>query len=137
MTVIVLPKITDPVAANPTRDAPSNGRCLHASARRMSGADDKRLIIERIVQALRSSYVFPDWAEQMTAFIARGVTEGGYDSIADPQVLAESLTRDLRSASRDFHLYVQYQPHLQALRKLPTNSVRERAISRLSRETSR
>ena len=63
------------------------------------GTDDKRLIVERIVQALRSSYVFPDRAEQMTAFIARGVTEGGYDSIADPQVLAESVTRDLRSTS--------------------------------------
>ena len=114
MTVIVLPKITDPVAANPTRDAPSSGRCLHASARRMSGADDEKATED-----------------------AKRVTEGGYDSIADPQVLAESLTRDLRFASRDLHLYVQYQPHLQALRRLPTNSVRERAISRLSRETSR
>jgi hypothetical protein len=73
------------------------------------GVEVKTQIIERVVQALRSTYVTPDVGERMAASLMKKAAQRDYDSILDPQVFADTLTSDLRSVYRDLHLSLQYE----------------------------
>ena len=65
-------------------------------------------VIQGVLQRLREGYVFPDKATAMEHAIQGRVLKGEYDTIVNPSVLAERLTRDLRSVTHDRHLRVVY-----------------------------
>jgi hypothetical protein len=75
-------------------------------------ANARQAVIERVLEDLRSDYVFPDTAEQMVASIRERVAAGEYDAVTRASDLAVQLTEDLRRVSHDRHLGLLYQPPL-------------------------
>lgn len=70
-----------------------------------------RVVIDSIGNILESNYIFPETADKMVAKMKKEFKKNGtYASMDDPQKLAEQLTKDLQSISRDKHLRVLYNP---------------------------
>ncbi|MGH6614153.1 S41 family peptidase [Sphingomonas sp.] len=65
--------------------------------------------LDAIAKALPDTYVFPEKVPSILARFAEQRRAGRYD-VADPAVLAERATEDLRTASGDRHLYLLYNP---------------------------
>lgn len=64
--------------------------------------------IDQIIGTVEKSYVFPDRVPAIVAKLKDGLTQR-YDT-ADPSVFAERVTTDLRAASNDRHMYLNYAP---------------------------
>jgi Peptidase family S41/N-terminal domain of Peptidase_S41 in eukaryotic IRBP len=73
-------------------------------------------IVEAALTLLRSSYVFPDRAEQAAAAVERRLAAGEYDGL-DEATLAERLTAHLDEVCADKHLRVRVMPPLPAGRE--------------------
>jgi Peptidase family S41/N-terminal domain of Peptidase_S41 in eukaryotic IRBP len=67
---------------------------------------------------LRTSYVFPERAEQAAAAIEARLAAGEYDGL-DEEALAERLTEHLYEVCRDTHLRVRVLPPRHARRRAP------------------
>ncbi|MEQ8690204.1 MAG: S41 family peptidase [Pseudomonadales bacterium] len=63
-------------------------------------------LASRISDLLRSEYVFPDVADQISALVSRNAESGFYDSKSDPVGLARILTTDIQAVNHDKHLEV-------------------------------
>jgi hypothetical protein len=80
-----------------------------ASASPPSDAIDERTrstVIERSLQHLRDTYVFPDVAIAMEKAVRERMASQEYDGIDGAAALAAKLTADLQAISRDKHLRV-------------------------------
>lgn len=64
--------------------------------------------IDQIVATIEKGYVFPDRVPAIVARLREGLAQR-YDT-ADPSVFAERVTTDLRAASNDRHMYLNYAP---------------------------
>jgi hypothetical protein len=64
--------------------------------------------IDQIIGTIEKGYVFPDRVPAIVARLKEGLTQR-YDT-ADPSVFAERVTTDLRAASNDRHMYLNYAP---------------------------
>jgi hypothetical protein len=64
--------------------------------------------IDQIVSTIEKTYVFPDRVPAIVAKLRDGLAQR-YDT-ADPSVYAERVTTDLRAASGDRHMYLNYAP---------------------------
>jgi hypothetical protein len=64
--------------------------------------------IDQIVSTIEKGYVFPDRVSAIVAKLRDGLTRR-YET-ADPSVFAERVTADLRAASGDRHMYLNYAP---------------------------
>ncbi len=73
-------------------------------------AREKEIVIDSICSKLRSTYVFPEVANQMNEHIQSKLQQGDYTAILDPVEFANLLTTDLQSISRDRHLRVSFSP---------------------------
>jgi retinol-binding protein 3 len=73
-------------------------------------ARDRAAIVEDIAAALDEVYVFPQVAAAMGEHLRSRLAAGAYDSLAAAPELAEQLTTDLQSISRDLHLRVVFSP---------------------------
>ena len=67
-------------------------------------------IVNSIVAALDTTYVFPDKAAEMGELLSANLEAGRYAEIAELGPLAETLTADLQSISHDKHLRVRELP---------------------------
>jgi hypothetical protein len=67
-------------------------------------------IIDSICAALDRTYVFPEVAEEMGAFVRQQMSDGAYDDLNTVREFTGALTRDLQSISHDLHLRVGYIP---------------------------
>lgn len=85
---------------------------------RITMADDPALTAEALPAAevvdivaglIRSSYVFPDRADQAAAALGASLAAGEYDGL-DDEALAEKLTSQLYEVCRDKHLRVRARP---------------------------
>lgn len=65
-------------------------------------------IIENILKNLNDSYVFPDMAKKMETDIRNRLKNKEYDQLTSAKALAQKLTEDLQSVSKDKHLRVRY-----------------------------
>lgn len=63
--------------------------------------------IEGVVRLIREGYVFPEVGERMEKHVREQAASGAYEKLEGP-ALAEALTRDLRSISKDKHVRVEY-----------------------------
>ena len=85
--------------------------CLtSASGRAADGTVDtatRVAVIERVLNGLDRSYVFPEVARQMREAVQNRLRGGEYESITDAQEFADKLTADLQAISRDKHLRVR------------------------------
>lgn len=83
-------------------------------------ATQRAAVLSAIRQAVRSSYVFPDRAPAILARLDAAQTSGRYD-VSSPNELAGLISGDLRDASQDGHVYLEYAPdRFAAARPAPT-----------------
>jgi hypothetical protein len=82
-------------------------------------ANARQAVIERVLEDLRSDYVFPDTAEQMVASIRDRLAAGEYDAVTQAADFAARLTEDMRRVSHDRHLGLLYRPPLPVPAQLP------------------
>ncbi|MCZ6836847.1 MAG: S41 family peptidase, partial [Planctomycetota bacterium] len=63
--------------------------------------------IEGVLEALNTTYVFPEVAAEMEKAVRAKAEAGRYDDVTDAGDLAEMLTEDLREVCHDLHLSVR------------------------------
>src|SRR5690242_11849612 len=68
----------------------------------------KTAVIDLLLKELNETYVFPETAKKMESDIRARVAAKEYDAVTTSRGLAEKLTADLQSVSRDKHLRVRY-----------------------------
>lgn len=90
------------------------GNIVIAAQQRENGPDreisaaDRAKVIDAVFENINRSYVFPETAKQMESHVRGLVKNGEYDSISSGRKLAERLTEDLQSISKDKHLRVRF-----------------------------
>ena len=83
-------------------------------------------IVTIALQTLRTSYVFPELAEQAAAAVEARLAAGAYDGL-DESALAERLTEHLNLVCEDKHLRVRAMPPREAGRRTAVPGAAERA----------
>lgn len=110
---------------------------LHAAQSQQRPAEHATLdsairaaVIDGAIEHMRRAYIFADVAEKMAEAIRARAARREYDSIADPQVFAATLTNHLQEISRDKHLRIVYSPEgLPRQPDQPTADERARALA--------
>lgn len=81
----------------------------------------RQRLVENITRELQAKYVAAEKVKTIASALQTKLQSGGYDKIKDANELASALTNDLRTASKDLHLFVTYDPALErALKSAPT-----------------
>lgn len=70
-------------------------------------------LIENIIRELKNKYVIPEKTKAVEAELRKKLRSGAYDQIVSVRELASALTNDLRTAGKDLHLFVTYDPELE------------------------
>jgi C-terminal processing protease CtpA/Prc len=65
-------------------------------------------ILIRMLNLLKSSYVFPDVAERIEQIVLRKLYNKEYAKILDPTQFSEIITKDLQDVSKDKHLGLKF-----------------------------
>jgi hypothetical protein len=81
-------------------------------------------------QALLNYYVFPDTATAMAAYLDARTKAGAFDTLTNPNALANAITRELRRAHEDRHLRVVYDPQEAARAADTTHREAQEAVAR-------
>jgi retinol-binding protein 3 len=80
--------------------------------------------IASISDLLMSKYIFPETAKKMGEYLNTKMRDGSYDSISDPMIFAEQMTKDLQHISKDKHIRVGYSPQQVAdMREMEKNQL--------------
>ncbi len=66
------------------------------------------LVVKQVSKAFRDHYIFPEVAEKMVKKLENQLKAGVYQKISDPMLLAQQLTKDLYSISKDKHIRIFY-----------------------------
>ncbi len=69
--------------------------------------EQKEETINNLAKLLEDNYVFPDVGEDCAAYIKDKLKDGSFDTVSDKKELAELLTNELQSISRDKHMRVR------------------------------
>src|SRR5262249_53007190 len=77
-----------------------------ASSESLAPGEQKEAI-DKLVEALKSTYVFPDVAERMSTSLRERQAQGEYDAIRDPEVFAKTLTDHLQAVCHDKHMRIR------------------------------
>ena len=81
----------------------------------------RQRLVENITRELETRYVAPEKTKEIASYLRTKLQSGAYEKITDANELASALTKDLRTASKDLHLLVAYDPALErALRSAPS-----------------
>ena len=94
-----------------------------AAAQTELSAAQRAAVLSAIRQAVQSSYVFPDRAPAILARLDAAQASGRYD-VSSPNELAGLISGDLRDASQDGHVYLEYAPDRFAAASAGTNASR-------------
>lgn len=85
-------------------------------------------VVLEMIKTIDQNYIVPEIKKKVITGLRKNHGAGKYDKILDSRGLAKSLTRDLRSLSDDFHLYlvaksddgeVNARPRRQMMRSTP------------------
>jgi hypothetical protein len=80
----------------------------------------RQRLVDNITRELQAKYVAPDKVKEIASYVRTKLQAGAYDKLKDANELASALTSDLRTASKDLHLLVTYNPALErALKNAP------------------
>lgn len=93
-------------------------------------AATRTTVIETLLKELDDSYVFPETATKMGSDIRARIAAKEYDSVTSATALAQKLTADLQSVSKDKHLRVRYSSNVipeRRDRREPTEAEREQS----------
>lgn len=85
----------------------------------------QRQLLENIIKELKINYVAQEKVKEIEAYMRAKLQSGAYDKIENARQLSIALTQDIRTASKDLHLFVSYDPLLEQkiLTTPPTPSV--------------
>ncbi|GAA0473497.1 hypothetical protein GCM10009096_13510 [Parasphingorhabdus litoris] len=72
--------------------------------------NEKNEIIMALGKALKSNYVFPEKAENISQLLQQNLRNGGYDKVRDKSEFASELTNDIIEISNDLHFVVGLDP---------------------------
>jgi len=86
--------------------------------------------VDSVRQALLTYYVFPDTATAMAAYLDARTKAGAFDTLTNPNALANAITRELRRAHEDRHLRVVYDPEEAARAADTTHREAQEAVAR-------
>jgi retinol-binding protein 3 len=70
-------------------------------------------LVDNIIRELRAKYIRPEKVKEIETHLRTKLQSGAYDKIENAGQLALALTQDLRTAGRDLHLLVAYDPALE------------------------
>ena len=73
-------------------------------------AQDRKAALDTLYAKLKTTYVFPEVAEKLTAALKAKAAKGGDDGAATTQAFAELLSKDLRELGNDRHFLVRVDP---------------------------
>jgi hypothetical protein len=80
----------------------------------------RQRLVDKITRELQAKYVAPDKVKEIASYVRTKLQSGAYNMFKDANDLASALTSDLRTASKDLHLLVTYNPALErALKNAP------------------
>lgn len=99
-------------------------------------APERARALEQVEARIRSTYVYPERSAAIVARLADGTAAGRYDT-PDPIVFAQRVSEDLRAASKDSHLYLNYEPGWFASALLPAQSGEEKRQIELEAQIAR
>ena len=71
---------------------------------------EQGIVIQQIVERLRTCYVFPEQAEQICTQIQKHLQEGVYTQYTEANIFALGLTMDTQEVNHDEHLWVRWHP---------------------------
>ena len=77
---------------------------------------DKQLrqrLVDNIIRELQSKYIAPQKTKAVETYLRAKLQSGGYDKIDNARELSAALTQDVRTAGKDLHLLVAYDPSLE------------------------
>jgi hypothetical protein len=81
----------------------------------------RQRLVDNITRELQVRYVASEKINEIASYVRTKLQSGGYEKIEGANELASALTSDLRTASKDLHLLVTYNPALErALRSAPS-----------------
>ncbi len=69
--------------------------------------EQKEETVNNLAKLLEDKYVFPDVGKDCAAHIKDKLKDGSFDNVSDKKELAELLTNELQSISRDKHMRVR------------------------------
>jgi retinol-binding protein 3 len=74
----------------------------------------RQKLVDNIIRELHAKYVAPEKVKGIETHLRTKLQSGAYDKSTTPNQFASALTTDLRTASKDLHLFVTYDPGLEA-----------------------
>jgi hypothetical protein len=81
----------------------------------------RQRLVHNITSELEARYVAPEKTKAIGSYLQTKLQSGAYEKFKDANELASAFTSDLRTASKDLHLLVTYNPALErALKNAPT-----------------
>ncbi|HKU27371.1 MAG TPA: S41 family peptidase [Candidatus Sulfotelmatobacter sp.] len=91
----------------PTQSAPIPPPIsAHANSIDSFDSSVRRDVVEKLSDALRNNYVFPDVGEKAAEKISASLSAGDYDSLSDPSAFAARLSADIAAVAHDKHLRI-------------------------------
>ena len=93
-------------------------------------AEARRQVIKKVSATLEQSYIFGDVAQRMSEHVKAQESSGAYDDFDNPADFTHQLTEDLRSVSKDLHLWVRQMPpeDLTGAQEIPEQERRARRL---------
>ncbi|MEJ1239214.1 S41 family peptidase [Chryseolinea sp. T2] len=88
-------------------------------------------LVDSVGKALNDTYIFPDKSRVMIEYLRKQLKAGRYKDIKDPIKIASALETDLKTAHRDDHLRVHYDPEFLKRAKaidVPPDTMRKREV---------
>src|SRR6476620_9406386 len=71
-------------------------------------SDEKTQLIDTILKAVKSSYVFPKISLEIETTILKNQRKGGYNKIRSSKEFADTISNQLALISNDKHLHVLF-----------------------------
>ncbi len=93
-------------------------------------AATRNAVIDTLLKELNDGYVFPETAKKMEADIRGRIAAKEYENVTSSIALAQKLSADLQSVSKDKHLRVRYSANplpARTDRREPTEAEREQS----------
>lgn len=97
-------------------------------------AKQRTSVVETAGRLMAERYVFEDKGAECQALLARRLKSGAYEEITNPSILAQRLTEDLRSVTKDLHVRVMVRPREAPAANAPSPEVmRKRRMRSMQR----
>ena len=97
------------------------------TANRAQPIDDaiRKETVEKVAKALSEEYIYPEMGQIMADKLNQNITDGQYDAFTHAGRLADKLTEDMVSLSKDLHLWIEACNPMQDQSIYPENRSKE------------